>query len=125
MVTPQHFIAAGDSVALNFDGRESFCRAYELRMDSFVAHPLFDYRASYRRLLEIQPRPLAPALQGASVNIPFSSHVKGSRAARWRENHGHRSRGPIAFTSNEFRKASRRESVRSFAQSDGLSKGPA
>lgn len=70
MVTPEHFIAAGESVALTSEGRKNFYRAYELRMDSLVTHPLFDYRVSYRRLLEIQVRLLARVIEGEIGEYP-------------------------------------------------------
>lgn len=59
MVTPADFVRSGPSVALKPNGRKGFFRAYELRMDTLVTHPMFDYRVSYRRLLEIQARLLA------------------------------------------------------------------
>jgi CRISPR-associated protein Cas1 len=59
MVTERDFIRAGDSVALSASGRKAFFRAYEQRMDTLVTHPLFGYRVSYRRMLEIQTRLLA------------------------------------------------------------------
>lgn len=70
MVTPEHFLAAGESVSLTPEGRKGFYRAYELRMDSLVTHPLFEYRVSYRRLLEIQARLLARVLQGEIGEYP-------------------------------------------------------
>ena len=39
-------------------------------MDTLVTHPLFDYRVSYRRLLEIQARLLAKMLQGEIGSYP-------------------------------------------------------
>jgi CRISPR-associated protein Cas1 len=62
MVTERDFVRAGGSVALTPSGRKGFFRAYELRMDTLVTHPLFEYRVSYRRLLEIQARLLGPGL---------------------------------------------------------------
>lgn len=59
MVYPEHFVQAGNGVTLTEPGRKAFFRAYEQRMDQLVTHPLFDYRVSYRRLLEIQTRLLA------------------------------------------------------------------
>ena len=47
-----------------------FFRAYELRMDTLVTHPMFDYRVSYRRLLEIQARLLARFLNGEIDDNP-------------------------------------------------------
>ncbi len=64
MVSPGDFMAAGDSVALKPDGRKSFFRAYEQRVDTLVTHPLFGYRVNYRRILEIQTRLLARVLTG-------------------------------------------------------------
>ncbi len=70
MVTEQHFIAAGDSVALTPEGRKGFFGAYEQRMDQLVTHPLFGYRVSYRRVLEIQTRLLARVLMGEILEYP-------------------------------------------------------
>jgi CRISP-associated protein Cas1 len=64
MITLGDFIRSGPSVALKPSGRKGFFHAYELRMDTLVTHPLFDYRVSYRRLLEIQARLLARFLEG-------------------------------------------------------------
>jgi len=64
MVTPSDFVSAGDSVALKPSGRKAFYRSFEARMDTLVTHPLFDYRVSYRRLLEIQARLLARWIEG-------------------------------------------------------------
>lgn len=64
MVTPADFIQTGPAVALSPTGRRGFFRAYELRMDTMVTHPIFDYRVTYRRLLEIQARLLARVLEG-------------------------------------------------------------
>jgi len=70
MVTPKDFVQAGPAVALSPAGRKSFFRAYELRMDSLVTHPMFEYRVSYRRLLEIQARLLARVLGGEIGEYP-------------------------------------------------------
>jgi CRISPR-associated protein Cas1 len=70
MVTEKEFVEAGPAVALTPEGRKGFFRAYELRMDTLVTHPLFDYRVSYRRLLEIQARLLARFLEGEIDDYP-------------------------------------------------------
>jgi CRISP-associated protein Cas1 len=70
MVTPQDFVQAGPGVALTPGGRKGFFRAYELKMDTLVTHPTFDYRVSYRRLLEIQTRLLARLLEGEIGEYP-------------------------------------------------------
>jgi CRISPR-associated protein Cas1 len=70
MLTPRDFVRVGGSVALTASGRKAFFRAYELRMDMLVTHPLFDYRVSYRRMLEIQSRLLARVLDGEIGEYP-------------------------------------------------------
>lgn len=62
MVQAEHFIQAGDAVALTPVGRKNFLTAFEQRMDNLVTHPIFGYRLSYRRLLEVQTRLLARLL---------------------------------------------------------------
>jgi CRISPR-associated protein Cas1 len=70
MVSPSDFIRAGDSTALRPEGRKAFFRAYEQRMDALATHPLFGYRVSYRRMLEIQTRLLARVLTGELATYP-------------------------------------------------------
>lgn len=70
MITESDFVQAGPAVLLKPEGRKSFYRAYEQRMDTLVTHPLFDYRVSYRRLLEIQARLLARCMEGEIGEYP-------------------------------------------------------
>jgi CRISPR-associated protein Cas1 len=70
MVTAKDFVKAGGSVGLTASGRKGFYRAYESRMDALATHPLFDYRVSYRRMLEIQARLLARVIEGEIPNYP-------------------------------------------------------
>ncbi|MDR1727867.1 MAG: CRISPR-associated endonuclease Cas1 [Acidobacteriota bacterium] len=70
MVQPCDFVSAGQAVALTAGGRKGLLHAYELRMDALVTHPEFDYRVSYRRMLEIQARLLARYLQGEIRSYP-------------------------------------------------------
>ncbi|MBV8807186.1 MAG: CRISPR-associated endonuclease Cas1 [Acidobacteriaceae bacterium] len=70
MISPRDFVSVGDSVALTSEGRKGFYRAYELRMDTLVTHPIFGYRVSYRRLLELQVRLLAKLLDGDVPQYP-------------------------------------------------------
>jgi CRISP-associated protein Cas1 len=67
MVTPKDFVRAGTAVALSQRGRTGLIRAYEQRMDTLVTHPLFGYRVSYRRVLEIQARLLARVVDGETA----------------------------------------------------------
>jgi CRISPR-associated protein Cas1 len=64
MVTASDFVRVGPAVALSPAGRTGFIRAYEQRIDTLVTHPLFEYRANYRRVLEIQARLLARVVTG-------------------------------------------------------------
>ncbi len=64
MITPGHFVRAGDAVNLSPHGRKAFFQAYEQRMNAMINHPVFDYRVSYRRVLELQARLLARHLTG-------------------------------------------------------------
>jgi CRISPR-associated protein Cas1 len=70
MVTPDDFVRAGNAVSLTATGRKKFYQAYEQRMDSLVTHPMFGYRANYRRILEIQVRLLARVLTGELTTYP-------------------------------------------------------
>ncbi len=70
MVTLGDFISAGEAVALTPSGRKAFFHAYEKRMDQLVTHPIFGYRVSYRRVLEIQVRLLARVLLGELHEYP-------------------------------------------------------
>lgn len=70
MVTASDFMRSGDAVALTPAGRKSFYHAYELRMDTLVTHPVFEYRVSYRRLLEVQARLLGRVIEGETGDYP-------------------------------------------------------
>ena len=64
MITPDDFVAAGNAVNLTPAGRKKFFLAYEQRMTGLLTHPIFDYKVSYRRALELQARILAKTLTG-------------------------------------------------------------
>ncbi len=70
MITLDDFIRAGSAVALTQAGRKKFFHAYELRMDSLATHPIFGYRVSYRRMLEVQTRLLARFVSGQIPEYP-------------------------------------------------------
>ncbi|HWB87251.1 MAG TPA: CRISPR-associated endonuclease Cas1 [Bryobacteraceae bacterium] len=70
MVTAKDFIASGRAVALKPEGRKAFFQGYEARMDTLVTHPLFEYRLSYRRMLEVQSRLLAQYIEGTIPEYP-------------------------------------------------------
>jgi CRISP-associated protein Cas1 len=64
VVTDKDFVRAGQAVNLTAPGRKRFFQTYEQRMSSLITHPLFDYKVSYRRALELQARLLAKTLTG-------------------------------------------------------------
>ncbi len=70
VVTPGDFLRRGGGVALKDDPRRKFILAYEKRMDDLVTHPVFNYRISYRRVLEVQARLLARTLTGEIPRLP-------------------------------------------------------
>lgn len=69
-VRPSDFVSAAGSVNLSPDGRKRFIGTFERRMGVEVTHPLFGYRVSYRRVLEIQARLLARHLLGELTEYP-------------------------------------------------------
>lgn len=58
------FITRGGAVGLTRSGRRQVISAYERRMGHEITHPLFGYRVTYRRALEVQARLLAAVLEG-------------------------------------------------------------
>ena len=69
-VKASDFVRRGGAVVLAASGRTAFLRAYERRMDELVTHPVFGYRISYRRVLEVQCRLLARHLAGELPDYP-------------------------------------------------------
>jgi CRISPR-associated protein Cas1 len=70
MVSAADFVRVGPAVSLTAAGRKGLIRAYEQRMDTLVTHPLFGYRVSYRRILEIQARLLGRVITGELLVYP-------------------------------------------------------
>ncbi len=63
-VKPTDFVVRAGGVALTGEGRKAVIAAYERRLDVEVTHPVYRYRISYRRVLEVQARVLAAWLLG-------------------------------------------------------------
>ena len=62
-IAARDFVARGRvGVSLTKDGRRAVLRAYERRLDQELTHPWFGYRATYRRLFEVQARMLGAYL---------------------------------------------------------------
>ncbi len=71
-VSANDFVTAGRAVNLSAAGRKNFFQCFEQRMNSLITHPVFDYKVSYRRALELQFRILARVLTGEIPEyIPF------------------------------------------------------
>ena len=64
------FVFNGPACALKPGGRKALIAAFERRMDQETTHPLFGYRVSMRRLIEVQARLLARHLQGELPTYP-------------------------------------------------------
>jgi CRISPR-associated protein Cas1 len=72
LVSVDDFVSAGQAINLNSLGRKRFFNCFEQRMDSLIIHPVFGYKVSYRRAIELQFRILARVLSGEIPEyIPF------------------------------------------------------
>lgn len=70
VITLRDFIVHPVGVSLTQAGRRAFSLAYERRMDQDVTHPVFGYRVSWRRILEVQARLLGRYLLGEISEYP-------------------------------------------------------
>ena len=69
-VRPEDFVRAAEAVNLRASGRRSFIATYERRLGHEIVHPLFGYRVSYRRLMEMQARLFGRFLLGELPQYP-------------------------------------------------------
>ena len=73
MVEPDNFTVNGTACQLDEAGRKAFFQAYRNRMTEEVTHPVFGYKLTYRRTIEIQARLLAKVIRGEiDKYIPFT-----------------------------------------------------
>jgi CRISPR-associated protein Cas1 len=63
-LTPKDFLVWREACHLSEDGRKRFFQAYEQRKATDVTHPVFGYKMSYGRMLEVQARMLAAFVRG-------------------------------------------------------------
>ena len=77
-VTAASFIRRAGAVALTDAGRRAVIAAFERRMDTLVTHPLFGYRISYRRVLEVQARLLGRVLWARLPSIRTSAPARSA-----------------------------------------------
>jgi CRISPR-associated protein Cas1 len=70
IIQKDDFVRAAGAVALTQPARKRLILSFERRMDLLVTHPVFDYRISYRRVLEVQARLLSRVLLGELPHYP-------------------------------------------------------
>jgi CRISP-associated protein Cas1 len=74
MLGLKDFVQAGQAVNLTTAARKVFFEAYESRMSDVITHPVFDYKVSYRRALELQFRMIAKVVTGEiAIYLPFQT----------------------------------------------------
>ena len=69
-LTAKDFIRTGIGVSMVPAAKKKIIAAYEQRMMTEINHPIFGYRVSYRRVLELQARLLARVLSGEIKQYP-------------------------------------------------------
>ena len=69
-IKPGDFVWAGRACALSAAGRKKMIAAFERRLALAITHPVFGYRVSYRRALEIQGSLLGRHLMGEIPDLP-------------------------------------------------------
>lgn len=63
-VSKSDFVVWRDACQLTEAGRKAFFAAYEQRKATVISHPVYGYRMSYARMLEVQARMLASFVRG-------------------------------------------------------------
>jgi len=61
---PRNFVTSRAGCALTPTGRKALIAAFERRLEQEFTHPVFGYRISYRRAMQVQARLLVRHLQG-------------------------------------------------------------
>jgi CRISPR-associated protein Cas1 len=69
-ITQSDFLVHPTGTSLQPAGRRRFILAYQRRLDQLVTHPVFGYRISYRRVLDVQARLLSRVLLGEIPDYP-------------------------------------------------------
>jgi CRISPR-associated protein Cas1 len=70
MLTPKDFVIELGAYRLKDEQRKVFFTKFEERLNEEVTHPLFGYKVTYRRCLELQVRLLAKTLTGEIDEYP-------------------------------------------------------
>jgi CRISPR-associated protein Cas1 len=66
----EDFIKTGIGISLTAEAKRKVVSGYEQRMQTEIVHPIFGYKVSYRRVLEIQARLLSRVLSGELSEYP-------------------------------------------------------
>jgi CRISPR-associated protein Cas1 len=69
-LTVKDFVITEEGVMIGRYAKRKVVAGYERRMDAKITHPLFGYKISYRRVLEVQSRILARVLSGEIDEYP-------------------------------------------------------
>jgi len=69
-LTKGDFIRTGIGTSLTPDAKRAVVAGYERRMQTEIVHPVFGYKISYRRVLEVQARLLSRVLYGELKEYP-------------------------------------------------------
>jgi CRISPR-associated protein Cas1 len=64
MITNKDFMTFGKACYLNESGRKKFFETHEWRKNTEIIHPVFGYKVTYTRAMEVQIRMLAALLRG-------------------------------------------------------------
>jgi CRISPR-associated protein Cas1 len=64
-LTRDDFLTWRDACQLTEAGRKKFFAAYESRKATVITHPVYGYKMSYSRMLEVQARMLAAFVRGS------------------------------------------------------------
>jgi len=70
MVTPNDFVIELGAYRLKDEQRKVFFTKFEERLNEEVSHPIFGYKATYRRCIELQGRLLAKCVTGEIEEYP-------------------------------------------------------
>ncbi|MCX6678468.1 MAG: CRISPR-associated endonuclease Cas1 [Methanothrix sp.] len=69
-LSKKDFIKTRAGVSMTSGGKKAVVVGYERRMETEIVHPVFGYKVSYRRVLEVQARLLARAISGEIGEYP-------------------------------------------------------
>ncbi|WP_347354407.1 CRISPR-associated endonuclease Cas1, partial [Acetoanaerobium noterae] len=69
-VSADSFVSRNAGVQLTASGRRAVLTAYERRLAHEIKHPVFGYRITYRRCLEVQTRLMAALFVGEIDEYP-------------------------------------------------------